>query len=129
MAQNPQQARLIHTARLVNDGKPLWVVDRVKMAVADCLAQSGKRASDVTIACFGLAFKPDIDDLCESPAVGITEMIAQWHSGTTLAVEPTVTALPPRLTGLVTLTELPPPLREADVLLMLVDHRAFRART
>ncbi len=127
VAQNPQQARLIHTARLVNDGKPLWVVDRVKMAVADCLVQSGKRASDVTIACFGLAFKPDIDDLRESPAVGITEMIAQWHSGTTLAVEPNVTALPPRLTGLVTLTELPTALREADVVVMLVDHRAFRA--
>lgn len=127
VAQNPQQARLIHTARLVNDGKPLWVVDRVKMAVADCLAQSGKRASDVTIACFGLAFKPDIDDLRESPAVGITEMIAQWHSGTTLAVEPNVTVLPPRLTGLVTLTELSVALREADVVVMLVDHRVFRA--
>lgn len=127
VAQNPQQARLIHTARLVNDGKPLWVVDRVKMAVADCLVQSGKRASDVTIACFGLAFKPDIDDLRESPAVGITEMIAQWHSGTTLAVEPNVAALPPRLTGLVALTELPTALREADVVVMLVDHRAFRA--
>lgn len=127
VAQNPQQARLIHTARLVNDGKPLWVVDRVKMAVADCLVQSGKRASDVTIACFGLAFKSDIDDLRESPAVGITEMIAQWHSGTTLAVEPNVAALPPRLTGLVTLTELPTALREADVAVVLVDHRAFRA--
>lgn len=57
VAQNPQQARLIRTAREVNDGKPHWVVDQVKAAVADCLAATDKRASEVKIACFGLAFK------------------------------------------------------------------------
>ena len=61
VAQNPQQAKLIRTAREVNDGKPHWVVDRVKAAVADCLAETNKRASEVKIACFGLAFKPNID--------------------------------------------------------------------
>ncbi|MBN3205768.1 UDP-N-acetyl-D-mannosamine dehydrogenase, partial [Pectobacterium brasiliense] len=55
VAQNPQQARLIHTARLVNDGKQLWDVDRVKADVADYLAQTDKRASEVTVACFWLA--------------------------------------------------------------------------
>ncbi|MDX5630584.1 MULTISPECIES: UDP-N-acetyl-D-mannosamine dehydrogenase [unclassified Brenneria] len=127
VAQNPQQARLIHTARLVNDGKPLWVVDRVKTAVADYLAQTDKRASDVTVACFGLAFKPDIDDLRESPAVAITEMIAQWNAGTTLAVEPNVRQLPAALTGRVTLVDLATALQDADVLVMLVDHRQFKA--
>ncbi|MCL2897871.1 UDP-N-acetyl-D-mannosamine dehydrogenase [Brenneria tiliae] len=127
VAQNPQQARLIHTARLVNDGKPLWVVDRVKTAVADFLAQSDKRASDVTVACFGLAFKPDIDDLRESPAVEITAMIAQWHAGATLVVEPNVKQLPAALAGLVTLVDTATALQQADVLVMLVDHRQFRA--
>lgn len=127
VAQNPQQARLIHTARLVNDGKPLWVVDKVKAAVADYLAHSGKRAAEVTIACFGLAFKPNIDDLRESPAVNITDMIAQWNAGVTLVVEPNITALPPRLTGLATLVDVQSALRAADVLVMLVDHRQFRA--
>lgn len=47
VAQNPQQARLIRTAREVNDGKPHWVVDQVKAAVADCLAATDKRASEV----------------------------------------------------------------------------------
>ncbi len=69
MAQNPQQARLIRTAREVNDSKPHWVLNQVKAAVADCLAASGKRATEVKIACFGLAFKPNIDDLRESPAM------------------------------------------------------------
>lgn len=127
VAQNPRQARLIHTARLVNDGKPLWVVDQVKAAVADFLAQTDKRASEVTVACFGLAFKPDIDDLRESPAVEITAMIAQWHAGTTLAVEPNVKQLPSVLAGYAQLADTTSALRDADILVMLVDHRQFKA--
>ncbi|HFS8202054.1 MULTISPECIES: UDP-N-acetyl-D-mannosamine dehydrogenase [Serratia] len=127
VAQNPQQARLIHTARLVNDGKPLWVVDRVKAAVADCLAVTDKRASEVRIACFGLAFKPNIDDLRESPAVEVAHLIAEWHAGETLAVEPNVEQLPKSLAGHVTLTPIAEALQQADVIVMLVDHQQFRA--
>lgn len=127
VSQNPQLARLIHTARLVNDGKPLWVVDRVKAAVADCLAASDKRASEVKIACFGLAFKPDIDDLRESPAVGVARLIAEWHVGETLVVEPNVEQLPKSLTGIVTLKDTATALQQADVLVMLVDHKQFKA--
>lgn len=127
VAQNPQQARLIHTARLVNDGKPLWVVDRVKAAVADCLAVTDKRASEVKIACFGLAFKPNIDDLRESPAVEVAHLIAEWHAGETLAVEPNVEQLPKSLAGHVTLTPIAEALQQADVIVMLVDHQQFRA--
>ncbi len=128
VAQNPQHARLIHTARLVNDAKPQWVIDRVKAAVADCLAASGKRAGELIIACFGLAFKPDIDDLRESPAVSITRRIAEWHPGRTLVVEPYVEQLPPALAGHAVLTGLDSALQCADVLVMLVDHRQFKAR-
>ncbi|OKP04655.1 UDP-N-acetyl-D-mannosamine dehydrogenase [Xenorhabdus eapokensis] len=127
VSQNPEQSRLIHTARLVNDGKPLWVVDQVKAAVADCLAESGKRANEIKIACFGLAFKPNIDDLRESPAVYITKMVAQWHAGQTIAVEPNVHELPDSLKDLVTLMDVNPALEEADVVLMLVDHSQFKA--
>ncbi|CDL87006.1 UDP-N-acetyl-D-mannosamine dehydrogenase [Xenorhabdus cabanillasii] len=127
VSQNPAQSRLIHTARLVNDGKPLWVVDQVKAAVADCLVESGKRASEIKIACFGLAFKSNIDDLRESPAVHITKMVAQWHAGTTLAVEPNIHKLPHSLKGIVELADLQQALKEADVVLMLVDHSQFKA--
>ena len=127
MAQNPQQARLIHTARLVNDGKPLWVVDRVKAAVADCPAATDKRASEVKIACFGPAFKPNIDDLRESPAVEVAHLIAEWHVGETLAVEPNVEQLPKSLAGHVTLTPIAEALQQADVIVMLVDHQQFKA--
>ncbi|MDE9456950.1 UDP-N-acetyl-D-mannosamine dehydrogenase [Xenorhabdus bovienii] len=127
VSQNPAQSRLIHTARLVNDGKPLWVVDQVKAAVADCLAESGKRANEIKIACFGLAFKPNIDDLRESPAVHITKMVAQWHVGQTVAVEPNVHELPNSLKDRVELVDMQQALNEADVVLMLVDHSQFKA--
>lgn len=127
VAQNPKEARLVRTAREVNDGKPYWVLDKVKVAVADCLTATGKRATDIKIACFGLAFKPDIDDLRESPALEITHMIADWHSGTTLAVEPNVHQLPKVLAEHVTLVDTVDALADADILVMLVDHRQFKA--
>lgn len=127
VAQNPRQARLIRTAREVNDSKPLWVVEQVKAAVADCLFQTDQRAAQVTIACFGLAFKPDIDDLRESPSAAIARQIGRWHRGTTLAVEPNIRQLPPALAGDMTLAGLDEALDRADVLVMLVDHRQFKA--
>ncbi|WHU84141.1 UDP-N-acetyl-D-mannosamine dehydrogenase [Pantoea agglomerans pv. betae] len=127
VAQNPELARLIRTAREVNDAKPQWVLDQVKTALADCLTQTGKRASDVTIACFGLAFKPNIDDLRESPAVGVAQKIAEWHSGTTWVVEPHIEQLADALADKAVLVSAGQALEQADILVMLVDHRAFRA--
>ncbi|WP_312242504.1 UDP-N-acetyl-D-mannosamine dehydrogenase [Pantoea sp.] len=126
VAQNPEQARLIRTAREVNDSKPGWVLAQVKNALADCLTQTGKRAGEITIACFGLAFKPDIDDLRESPAMEVAHLIANWHSGTTWVVEPHVRQIPARLAEEATLVSVEQALREADLLVMLVDHREFR---
>lgn len=126
VAQNPELARLIRTAREVNDHKPHWVMNQVKATVADCLAETGKRAGDIRIACFGLAFKPDIDDLRESPAMEISQLIADWHRGETLVVEPNVRHLPKRLEGKCTLASLESALQTADVLVMLVDHKAFK---
>lgn len=127
VAQNPELARLIRTAREVNDAKPTWVLDQVKQKLADCLTASGKRASEVTIACFGLAFKPNIDDLRESPAMTVAHLIAEWHSGSTLVVEPHVTEIPVRLAHEATLVSTEDALQQADIVVMLVDHTQFRA--
>lgn len=127
VAQNPEQAQLIRTAREVNDGKPHWVVNQVKAAVADCLSETGKRASEITIACFGLAFKPNIDDLRESPAMEIAELLSSWHSGKMLVVEPNIHQLPKKLAGHCELTSVDEALQQADVLVMLVDHHAFKS--
>ncbi len=76
VAKTPEQAQLIHTARKVNDAKPEWVINKVKLAVSDFLqANPTKTVSHVRITCFGLAFKPDIDDLREAPAFNIAKSL------------------------------------------------------
>lgn len=127
VAQSPENARLIRTAREVNDAKPVWVIDQVKAAVADCLAQTGRRASEITLACFGLSFKPNIDDLRESPAMSIAARLGDWNSGQTLIVEPNITALPAGLAQSSELVSLETALQRADVLVLLVDHNEFKA--
>jgi UDP-N-acetyl-D-mannosaminuronic acid dehydrogenase len=124
----PEEAKLIAMARRVNDSKPAWVVEKVKLAVAEVLQENPeKTARDVSIACFGLTFKADIDDLRESPALEITKTIATSHPGPVWVVEPNVTTLPTTLSTLVSLTCVEDALVEADILLLLVDHKSFKA--
>lgn len=128
VSKTPQEAQLIHTARLVNDSKPEWVINKVKLAISDFLqANSTKTAKDVTIACLGLAFKADIDDLRESPALLITREITNFHTGKTLAVEPNVNKLPAGLTTKAELVQLNDALNCADIILILVDHNEFKS--
>ena len=123
----PDEAKLIRTAREVNDSKPEWVIEKVKLAVANYLmAHPDKTAKDVTIACYGLAFKPDIDDLRESPALLIAEKIAASHPGTVLAVEPNIKKLPAKTDFLIKLVSLESSLIEASVVVLLVDHQQFK---
>ncbi|MBB1436752.1 UDP-N-acetyl-D-mannosamine dehydrogenase [Pseudoalteromonas sp. SG43-6] len=123
VSKTPEEAQIIHTARKVNDAKPQWVINKVKLAIADFLqANPTKTAKDVTIACYGLAFKPDIDDLRESPALNITKKIVEFHSGTVIAVEPNVATVDINNLLLVSLTEA---LESADVNVLLVNHKAF----
>lgn len=126
VSKTPEQAQLIHTARKVNDAKPQWVIDKVKIAIADFLqANPNKTAKDVSIACYGLAFKPDIDDLRESPALNITQKLASMHSGRTLGIEPNIKNLPKHIEN-IELTEFKVAIEEADIHLLLVDHRQFK---
>ncbi|WP_150538258.1 UDP-N-acetyl-D-mannosamine dehydrogenase [Actinobacillus vicugnae] len=127
VSQAPEQARLIRTAREVNDSKPHWVIDKVKTALADCVTVKNCAPNQVNIACLGLAFKPDIDDLRESPAVEITQHIANWHAGKVLAVEPNISALPAQLADKVELVSFEQALKQADILVLLVDHQSFKA--
>ncbi|MBO1928999.1 hypothetical protein J4731_07045 [Providencia rettgeri] len=80
----------------------------------------------MTIACFGLSFKPNIDDLRESPAMHITKMVANWNPGKTYAVEPHIHELPTSLKGISELVSIEKAVNEADVILMLVDHNMFK---
>lgn len=125
--RNPEEARLIHTARQVNDSKPHWVVDKVLEAARAVAARKGCAPEDVRVATFGLAFKPDIDDLRESPAVEIVRDLSKHFRRPLLAVEPNIVALPPALADCgVELIDGFAALDQADVWTLLVDHRPFK---
>ncbi|MBX7484155.1 UDP-N-acetyl-D-mannosamine dehydrogenase [Qipengyuania qiaonensis] len=122
----PEEARLIRTAREVNDAKPDWVLQKGKDAVLKALANDTSRTmADIKLACLGLAFKPDIDDLRESPALRITREFGTLGCQV-LAVEPHIDKLPANLAELpVKLAKLDEALEEADIVCVLVRHSAF----
>ena len=118
-ASAPHDTHLIRTARQVNDDMPRRVADKVLAA-----AQSRSASK---IACLGLAFKPDIDDLRQSPAVEVVRLLAEQSASEILAVEPHIDALPAELAALnnVCLAELDEALSCAKVVVLLVHHRQF----
>ncbi|OHF36702.1 UDP-N-acetyl-D-mannosamine dehydrogenase [Corynebacterium sp. HMSC074A01] len=121
VASSPEQANLIRTAREVNDSKPDWVLEKVSEAI--------KRTNATQIAVLGLAFKPDIDDLRESPSLKLAESITTSHPDCQiLAAEPNIKALPPQLAKFpnVQLAEADQAIRQAQVVVLLVNHKEFR---
>lgn len=120
IAAAPEEARLIRTARAVNEARPARVVERIAARAA--------RFRDPVVACFGLTYKADVDDLRESPALAIVRALVERGGMTLLVCDPWVEALPPALAGLaaVCLVGIDEALRAADVVAFLVPHRAFR---
>ncbi len=118
VAADPVNSKLISTARHVNDAKPHFIVDKVRA--------KAKRIKNPVIACLGLSYKPDVDDLRESPAVTIVEALAKAKVGKLLLVEPHVETLPKSLSkaGL-KLWDFDQAVKEADILLLLVAHKSF----
>lgn len=126
--ETPDEAKLIRTAREVNDSKPAWVMAQIRKGIEAALKQkTGSEEKDLTIACFGLAFKPDIDDLRESPALKITMQLATEFKGRVIAVEPNICALPDKIANQnIHLRSTEDALTDADVIVLLVDHAPFR---
>ncbi len=120
--KTPAEAQLIRTAREVNDSKPEWVIKRVQEAVV----HSKRSPSDLTIAIMGLAFKPDIDDLRESPALYIAEALTKKLESNFLIVEPNIDELPMSLLSH-SLVEVTEATNKADIIVYLVGHKQFSA--
>jgi UDP-N-acetyl-D-mannosaminuronic acid dehydrogenase len=116
VARDVENAKLIRTAREVNNHKADWVIDKIKIAAADVTAKSARKP---TIALLGLAFKPDIDDLRESPALNIA-LALKSQDYNVVAVEPNIDSCD----GL-TVVELEQAMEAADVIVILVKHRQF----
>jgi UDP-N-acetyl-D-mannosaminuronic acid dehydrogenase len=126
VASAPEESRIIRTAREINDGKPDWVLQKVEEACEELLALHTTRdIKEVIIACYGLTFKPDIDDLRESPALRIAEALSRRHVGPLLAVEPNIKALP-QILGHTELVPVEAALQRADIHIYLVAHKEFK---
>ncbi len=117
----PDVTPLIRVAGEVNLKKPHWVITQVEALVATFSKPS------VTIACLGVAFKADIDDLRESPSLEIVAHLAKNKKLNLIVNEPNVEALPDHITDLgVTLAPLDAVLASADMVLLLVDHAPYK---
>ncbi|MEK9570529.1 MAG: nucleotide sugar dehydrogenase, partial [Paracoccaceae bacterium] len=116
VARDVENTKLIRSAREVNNYKTDWVIDKIKVVVADRFTETGKMPK---IACLGLAFKHDIDDLREAPALHIA-LSLQTVGYEVLAVEPNIESHDGL--SLVTIDEA---LDQADIFIVLVKHRQF----
>lgn len=110
----PDAARLIRTAREINDYKPRWVLEKVR--------QKADRFKNPIIGCLGLAFKANIDDLRESPALEITRALVASGTGTVMACEPNICGKNVD----VPTYPLDEVLTAADIVVVLVDHDEFK---
>ncbi|TNC80770.1 MAG: UDP-N-acetyl-D-mannosamine dehydrogenase [Oleiphilus sp.] len=112
--RNVEQSKLIRAAREVNDAKPQWVISKVK--------EKAERFKHPVIACLGLAFKANVDDLRESPALAITKQLAEENIGEIIVCEPNIKAH--KEFNLYSFDEA---IERADILLVLVDHEPFKS--
>jgi len=119
---SPEQSRLIRTAREINDHKPHHVAQQV--------IRKTERFRNPTVACLGLTYKANVDDLRESPALQIVEDIAHALPDLDLRiVEPFTTELPAELRDLpnARLQHASEAIEDADIVVLLVDHDHFRS--
>ena len=112
--RSPDCSSLIRTAREVNDKKPEWVIERVK--------RCADKFKSPIIACLGLAFKADVDDLRESPAFDIVKRLSEQEIGTLMVCEPNLSSLE----GF-RLYDVNDAIEKADIILLLVDHKPFQS--
>jgi len=113
VARSPEHAKLIKTARLVNDAKPNWVIEKVK--------SRAEKFKHPVIGCLGLAFKADVDDLRESPSVDIVRNLIKQNVGDILISEPNLSTHDEF--DLLSCEEV---IRRADIILLLVDHKEYK---
>lgn len=116
----PEHSRLIRTAREVNIAKTAHVIGAAEMLIS--------QHPKARVACLGLAFKPNIDDFRESPAVEVAATLARRFGPQIDIVEPYARGLPMEFAGTgARLIDLDSALTECDVLIVLVDHDLFKS--
>ena len=123
----PDDTPLIQAARHVNDERPQRVINLVEAEKKRFLIENpSRKESDIKIACYGIAFKPDIDDLRESPSKEIALRLASHYETPIIIVEPNINSLPEIFSNM-DLMDFESAKKKADIHVMLVDHGPFKA--
>lgn len=119
VADYPLESQIIGKAREINNYKSFWCAEKVKSAKLEFQLKHGRKAS---VAIMGLAFKPNIDDLRESPAKYIAQRILQdSHDDTCYIVEPNI-----QDHKIFKLTRVDEAVEKADIVVFLVAHNEFK---
>lgn len=115
-----KESLLMRSARAVNDSKPAWVLEKVFEA-----CEKTKKTKAV-VACLGITFKANVNDIRESPSLEISELLAKDGRCEVLVVDPHVETLPNSLCGKAKKIEsIGDALASSDIVLLLVDHKEF----
>jgi UDP-N-acetyl-D-mannosaminuronic acid dehydrogenase len=123
VSEFPLESKIIRTAREINNYKPLWVLDRIKSVILRYVELHGRKPR---VALMGLAFKPDIDDLRESPALYIANEMLHFDKAEVFYVEPNLPSDSPKLAAFGSVLSVSEAYDVADVVVFLVAHREFR---
>lgn len=122
--QAPESTKLLQAARDVNYSKTQWVLNKIHEAVA---AHQAEQGSHPLIASLGITFKANVDDVRESPALQIVANLAEKYSNQMLVVEPNLKMLPTALQNkAIHHVDLDQASQEADLLVLLVEHKEFK---
>ena len=125
VSKNPNEAKIIRSARDVNDNKPLWVIEQLNRAVS--IFQNTRDLNNparTNVACYGLTFKPNIDDLRGSPALAIVNKLVTLDHLRLMSVEPNVDRS--KISNEIELVSLEYASKNADIHLILVAHDEFK---
>lgn len=122
--QSPDSTPLIQAARAVNDSKTQWVLKKIHETVS---AHQAEHQTNLQIACLGITFKANVDDLRESPAFQIVCTLAEKYPDQVVVVEPNLKKLPTALKNTsIQYTSFDQACSKADLIVLLVDHKEFK---
>ncbi len=119
--RDPENTRLINSARLVNDYKPKWVIEKIRSAIEEFTKNNGRLPK---VSLLGLTYKPDIDDMRESPALTIARNLSDSYRDSLSIVEPFIKKCDYGSLG--NFESLSSSLEDANIVVKLVNHSSFR---
>ena len=118
----PKTAKLIRMARHVNLEKTEWVINKIQEEIE---GTTNRNKDKIRIVFCGLSFKPDVDDLRESPSIEIVTRFIENKKLDIYVVEPNIDLLPDQLSSRCVLTSIDDALASSDICVVLVDHKEF----